>query len=117
MNEPIPAPIRPLAVTIVAVVLCLSIAGSLFVASDLIPTFAKAYGSWYVPVWFTSLAVMLLAAVGYWRMRRWGVYLYAVAFALGTLLGVIAGLPFTITSVLVPMVVIGIGVVYFVRMS
>lgn len=55
--------------------------------------------------------------VGYWRMRRWGVYLYAAGFAVGTLFGILTRVPFTVIGTVVPILVVAVGVFYYRRMA
>lgn len=99
--------------------LCVIGIGALLLTLPFIPsmaaTFTESY-SWYAPVWVSSLLITFVSLVGYWLMRRWGVYLYTTAFLVGTALGIVAGLPFTVRGVVVPLGVIAVGAVYFRRM-
>ena len=116
MSEAVSVPKRPAAVTAAAIFAGLCFVGLLAYAFVLVPCLAEAYGSWYVPLWFGSVFALGAVAVGYWRMRRWGLYVYAAYFAVGTAVGVAVGIPFTVAGVLVPLAVIGVGAAYWERM-
>ena len=72
----------------------------------------ETYGAWYMPFVVVNMILYLVSVVGYWKMRKWGVYLYTALFAIGTIVGVVAGVPFTILGVIVPIAVIIIGFTY-----
>jgi hypothetical protein len=103
------------------VLLCGIGLGSIILSLPTLPragaVLATGFGSWYVPVWIASLVGTVLCLVGYWRMQRWGVYLYTAMFVVLTSIGLIAGLPFTMAGVLVPLLIIGVGFVYLRRMT
>jgi len=50
-------------------------------------------------------------------MQRWGLYIYVAMFVVGTVVGLMAGIPFTIVGVLVPLVVIAVGITYWKKMQ
>jgi len=88
---------------------------------------SETYGIWYVLFWITSSVITLVCMIGYWRMRRWGVYLYAAGFVIGVPIRFILGEfdaqlqeafanSFTGAAVLVPLLVILVGFLYFKRM-
>ena len=66
---------------------------------------------WVMP--FVATGICLL---GYWNMRKWGVYLYASAIALQLILWLSVGLPITATAVALQGVLCFIGLVHLGRM-
>ena len=111
------SPLRPILITII----CVIGIGAVLLSLPAIPRMAtvlrESYGAWYVVVWVISLLITVVSLVGYWLMRRWGVYLYVTTFVAGTALGLAAGLPFTLPSVIVPLAISAIGAAYFRRMK
>jgi hypothetical protein len=63
-----------------------------------------------------SAFINLIALIGYWKMRKWGVYLYAVGIVVSVLFGLIDK-SFSFGSLILSIVVVGIGLLYFKRMS
>lgn len=108
---------RPLLITILCIVVIsvtvISFPLMLYRASIM----AERLGVGYAISLSLSIHAMVISMVGYWKMRRWGVYLYLAAFVLGTIWGLVQGLPFTIASVVVPLGVIALGFSYLRRMK
>jgi hypothetical protein len=61
-------------------------------------------------------AIGLAGLIGYWLMRRWGLYLYATMTALSLLYAIASG-SFSLTGSLSSIVITAIGCVYFTRMK
>lgn len=109
-------PGRPVLITVICVIGFGSVLLALPAIPRMVSVLGESYGAWYVPVWIGSLALTFISLVGYWLMRRWGVYLYVAAFLAGTVLGIVAGLPFTVQGIIVPVAVSVIGAVYLRQM-
>lgn len=109
-------PDRPLPITALCVLVGVALLATLVRVPVVVPALIAAYGAWYIAVWGGSLVALGAAAIGYWRMRRWGVYVYAAAFVVGTTIGLAAGIPFTTAGVLVPLAIIALGAAYLPRM-
>lgn len=107
---------RPTIITIFCIVAFIAFALSLLSLPTMLGAFSEAYGAWYVPTWLASLVLTCISIIGYWQMRKWGVYLYTTVFVLGIGVGLISGLPFTIVGTVVPMLIIAIGFYYQKRM-
>jgi hypothetical protein len=100
---------RPTAITVVCIIGFVSFGLSLLAIPSLLGRMTSAYGAWYGPFWLVSVALTIVSLIGLWRMKKWGVYLYTALFALGTVVGLVAKLPFTVLGVVVPLVIIGLG--------
>jgi len=77
-----------------------------------VPMLTSTYGAWSGPFWLTSLALTIAILIGYWLMNKWGIYVYVGAFVVGTIVGVLEGLPFTVLGVVVPVLASAFGLVY-----
>ena len=120
MNETSQSPAkgeRPLAITI----FCIIGIGILVVSLLAIPTVAtlltEKVGAWYAPFLIVSFLITLACFIGYWMMKRWGVYLYTAIFAIGTAVSVFFGLPISLPGLIVPVLVIILGFAYIKRMN
>ena len=71
-RAPEPEP-RPIIITIVCVVGFIATALAVPV---IFSNAAASIASWYPTVAAISIALTFVSLVGYWRMQRWGVYLY-----------------------------------------
>ena len=100
---------RPLPLTIVAILIAVSFVSLPFVALQLVSVFLERY----VAMWFASLIATAALAISFWRMERWGLYVYSGMFVVGTIVGLLTGLPFTVLGVVVPATIIAVGFVYF----
>ena len=108
---------RPLAITIVCVIGFLAFGLSLFTVPTLYGALTATYGAWYGPFWLASLALTLASLIGYWLMKKWGVFLYIGTFIAGAAVGVLQGIPFTLLGLVVPLLVSVLGLVYLRRMT
>jgi hypothetical protein len=100
---------RPASITVVCIIGFLSFGLSLLAIPSLLGRTASTYGPGYVPFWLISVTLTVVSLIGMWKMRRWGVYLYAGLFALGVVVGLVFKLPFTVLGVVVPLAIIGLG--------
>ena len=66
---------RPLAITVVCIIGFLVFGLSLFTVPALYGALIATYGAWYGPFWLASLALTLASLIGYWLMKKWGVFL------------------------------------------
>jgi len=64
---------RPLLITIICVLGILGAVGSLLV---LLSDQAKEVGEWYPPFLAFTSTVGAICFIGFWKMKRWAVYLY-----------------------------------------
>ena len=107
---------RPLAITIICIIGFLGFGLSLFTMPALYGTLTATYGAWYGPFWVASLALTLVSLIGYWLMKKWGVFLYIGTFIAGSVVGVLQGIPFTALGLAVPLLISVLGLVYLRRM-
>ncbi len=110
-------PQRPRIITIACIVGFVVFGLSLFGLPTMYTMLTAAYGDWYGPIWLLSLGLTFASLIGYWRMKRWGVLLYVGAFIVGTAVGILLGLPFTIPGVIVPALISALGLAYLRRMG
>jgi hypothetical protein len=68
------------------------------------------------PINWIFLLLALVGCVGYWKMRRWGVYAYTAMVVLSTAYDVMIEVPFGI-AYLTPVAICAIGWLYFGRMK
>lgn len=108
---------RPLAITIICLIAFLALGVSLFMLPSLYRTLTTTYASWYGPVWLASLALSVVSLIGYWRMKKWGVFLYILTAVGSTVIGLQQGLPFTWLNLAAPLLVSILGLVYLRRMT
>ena len=107
---------RPVPITIICIIGIAIVLLSLPSFPRMARILKEVYGDLYVLFWVTSLFITVTSLIGYWLMRRWGVYLYAATFVIGTAYGLVAGIPFTLGGVLVPIGISAIGIAYIRRM-
>jgi hypothetical protein len=110
-------PQRPMIITISCTIGFVVFGLSTLTIPSMYGMITAAYGDWYGPVWLLFLGLTLASLIGYWRMKRWGVFLYVGAFIVGTAAGILLGLPFTIPGVIVPALISALGLAYLRRMG
>ena len=90
------------------------ITGSLVGYSEL----TAKYGVVYIVVLMVSAVAQIAALVGYFLMRRWGVYLYVSAAIVSFATNVLSGKPIfdNPTGIIFPLFIIFIGIAYLKRM-
>ncbi len=108
---------RPVVITVFCILGMGIMLLSLLAAPQMVKLLKESIGPWYVPIWIASVVITIVSLIGYWLMRRWGVYLYTATFIAGTVFGLIFGIPFSVPGLLVPFVVIALGFSYFRRMT
>ena len=108
---------RPLAITIVCIIGFLAFGLSLFTVPTLYGALTATYGAWYGPFWVASLALSLVSLIGFWLMKKWGVFLYIGMFIAGSVVGVLQGIPFTPLGIVVPLLISALGLFYLRRLS
>ena len=110
------SPKRPIIITVFCVIAFIVFSLSLFALPTLLDLFSTYYGGWFVPIWIGQALLTLISILGYWRMQKWGVYLYTALFVIGTIMGLLMQVPFTIMGVIVPLIIIAIGFYYLKHM-
>ena len=63
------------------------------------------------------LVLSVASLIGYWRMKKWGVFLYIGTAVTSMMLGLQQGLPFTWVGLAAPLLVSMLGLVYLRRMT
>ena len=103
---------RPIPIT----VLCIfSALGVVFVIPMIFSEAAQSIGAWYPPCLALSAVVGGACTVGFWLMRRWALDVY-IAMGLVNQIIMLAMDVWSIFSLILPAIVIGIGIAYFSRM-
>lgn len=107
---------RPTAVTVICIIGFIGVA--LSVLLFLTPTLAQIgeLYPWYPPYLAVSIVVGLISMVGMWMMKKWGVILYTVMFVVNQIVLLAGGL-WSITALIIPLIVVAIGFTYFNRME
>jgi hypothetical protein len=90
--------------------------GILFTIPLIFSEAATSIGAWYPPFLALSAAVGAACTVGFWRMRRWAVLLYAGLLCLSQIVLLAMG-SWNIVALLIPLVVVIIGFIYLPRME
>lgn len=107
---------RPVLITI----LCILVIGATVISFPLLAyrasLVAERLGVGYAIELALSLHATVISMVGYWKMKRWGVYLYSAAFVLGNAWGLVNEATFTIAGVITPLGIIALGLCYVRRM-
>ena len=110
---------RPIIITIVCI---LGFLGAAVMLLGLLSPSArtqliKQYGTIMIPISMLSFSFFLAGIIGYWKMRKWGVYFYSVMAIISIGSGILLNLQTGILSYIIPIVIIGIGIIYYNRMS
>lgn len=110
---------RPIIITIVSI---LGFLGAAFMLlSLLIPSvrtqLIQQYGAIMIPISVLTFIFGLAGIIGYWNMRKWGVYLYSVMAIISIVSGILLNMQTGISSYIMPIVIIGIGILYYNRMT
>jgi hypothetical protein len=111
LAQPIP-PVkkRP---TIITVFCVIGFIGVPFVFGGLLIPSARElliqqYGFSFVPITVLSSLLGLIGLIGYWKMRKWGVYFYSAMAIISIGYGLIVGIP-GILGYILPLVILGLG--------
>lgn len=59
----------------------------------------------------------LVGLIGYWKMRKWGLYFYSAMFVFSILSSLILNTQISFLSIIIPLGVIGVGFTYFKQMT
>lgn len=117
MDEPsVPPPVplgRPIAITIMCVISLLGLPVTVFL---IFSETARQIGAWYPPFLALSAVVGLASAIGFWLMRRWALWLYA-GFMIVSQVALAATGHGSLMSLLIPLVFVVIGFIYWPRME
>lgn len=70
-----------------------------------------------IPFLMSIFIFWVAGMIGYWKMKRWGVYLYIVMAVISIGGGFLFNLQTGTFSYLMPIIVIGIGLIYLKRMT
>jgi hypothetical protein len=70
-----------------------------------------------IPFLMSIFIFWVAGMIGYWKMKRWGVHLYIVMAVISIGAGFLFNLQTGTISYLMPIIVIGIGLIYFKRMT
>ncbi len=76
-----------------------------------------AYGPFFFFLAITGFALGLMGLEGYWRMRRWGVYCYALTFVLNAGIALHYQVSMNLLNRLGPLAVLCLGIFYFRKMK
>ena len=112
---PEPATARPVAVTVVCVLAMLALAATLLSVVGRWSTFQTLPASRQL-VTVVAMAALAATLLAYWRMRRWGVWLLAIALLARVAAGAAGLLPMRMADVVLPLVLLAAGALAFRRM-
>ncbi len=104
---------RPIPITVVC---ALGILGCLVAFFRIFDPSHHAAPAWYQPFMIVLVVASVVPYVGMWLMKRWGVILYAVLFALSEALLVLTN-HFKPSDIVIPAIVLVIGFGYFADME
>lgn len=108
---------RPIIITVVCLYLLIATADSILQTISLVASVASStnahmnYG--YTGISFLIQIVGLIAVAGYWMMRKWGVYLYTLAFVSSFTLFLAEFYQFSLTNFVSPAIsyIVPLGIV------
>ncbi len=109
---------RPLLITIVCIfgfIGGILVFLGLFIGAARDPVIQQ-YGPSVIPITIVSGLFGLGGLIGFWMMRKWGLYVYSANLVFGIISGMIVGMPFSIGYIL-PIFVAILGFIYFKQMS
>jgi hypothetical protein len=112
MNDT-PTAQRPVAITVICI---LGFIGAALSIPLIFSNAASNIASWYPPFLGLSAVVGLISMIGLWKMKKWGVLLYA---AMGVVVQVVLFSThlWTPFSLLFPVIIVAIGFAYLSKMS
>ena len=110
---------RPLLITIVCIFGFIGFA-MMFVAL-LIPSIRnlliQRHGMIFIFLFALTFIFGIAGLIGYWKMNRWGIYLYSLMAIISFSSGFLVNVQTRLIDNLLPFVIIGIGLAYFKRMK
>ncbi len=77
----------------------------------------QRYGMIIMFLTLLTLIFGISGIIGYWRMSRWGVYLYSIMVIISLGGGMMLGIQTGPMAYVMPFVIIGIGLAYFKQMK
>jgi uncharacterized membrane protein YidH (DUF202 family) len=83
----------------------------------IVPIARQTYGEAMATCLVATWVLTIVSFVGYWRMAKWGVWLYGILIVVGTGFGIANSIPFNAVGIIVPGLVLTIGMVYYKRMQ
>ena len=95
---------RPGAITAICVICFCGFIVSLLA---LLSPFVAQIGAWYPPFLAVSIAVGVASTIGFWKMKKWSVYLYSGFFVIGQIV-MLATHTWHWAGLVLPMIVIGV---------
>lgn len=108
---------RPIIITIISIWIFLYAAFEFLLV--IIPAsrteLAQQFGGTMIPIAGLVSILDIAAGVGYWNMRKWGVYLYIIAVVVGYGGSLLHHIKITIFD-LIPVAILSIGFTYLKRM-
>ena len=110
---------RPVIITIICI---LGFLGALMMLLTLLNPSARTQmiqetGVIIIPFLMSIFIFWVAGLIGYWKMKRWGLYLYTVMAIISIGGGFLLNLKTGLFSYIMPIIVIGIGLIYFDRMT
>ncbi|MBU2218893.1 hypothetical protein KKG15_00105 [Patescibacteria group bacterium] len=69
----------------------------------------QQYGVLFIPVTLLTTSLGLIGLIGYWKMRKWGVYVYTSMAVISIGYGLIVGISFDFLDYILPLVMVGVG--------
>lgn len=106
---------RPIVITVICVVGFLGALLLLFVL--LFPNtrdiLIQLYGKKFLYMILANLCLGLTGLIGFWKMRKWGVYFYALMIISSVASSIVMKLPQNKIGYIIPLVIIGTGIYYF----
>lgn len=100
-----PANKRPVIITVICII---GFIGALFSFPLVFSSYASAIGPWYPPFLGLASIVGIIAFIGVWRMRLWGLYLYSAMFIVSQIVLIVMHL-WSLPAIILPIVVVIIG--------
>ena len=110
---------RPLIITIICIIgfiTALLVILRLLFIPEVATKLREIYGKQFVPAAISLVVIGLIALIGFWKMRKWGVYLYTLMAILGIVHAVFLQLPGRI-GYLGPVIIVIIGFINIRKMK
>lgn len=104
---------RPGVITAVCIIGFIGVA---FTIPMIFSDFAKSTGDWYPPYLAFSAIIGLVSMIGLWKMKKWGVIVYAALVALSQIVLLATGL-WNILALILPAILIAIVFSQFSKMK
>jgi hypothetical protein len=104
---------RPTAITVICVI---GFIGAVFTIPLIFSDIAGQIGSWYPPYLGLSAVLGLVCMIGLWKMKKWAAHTYTGFVALNQVVLLEMGV-WTIMSLIIPGIVIGIALTHVDKMD